>query len=76
MGRMRNHPPFSHPDLVLARSALSDLRNFTHPDLENDAHAQRVMCRIIDALRAELKLPAKPATKAQPLEMDWDNVDD
>ena len=51
---MSNRGPFSHPDIALARVMLSDLRSFAHPDLENDYHAQRAMCGVIDKIRSEL----------------------
>jgi hypothetical protein len=53
---MSNHGPFSHPDIALARVMLSDLRSFAHPDLENDYHAQRAMCGVIDKIRSELNV--------------------
>lgn len=51
---MSNRGPFLHPDLALARMLLVELRSFAHPDLENDYHAQRAACRVIDRIREEI----------------------
>lgn len=56
---MSNRGPFSHPDIALARVMLSDLRSFAHPDLENDYHAQRAMCGVIDKIRSELNVKTR-----------------